>query len=196
MTGSVVHAADTAARDATRAERLAFEATARMNDLLAFADDAPLTPDAARLLLTACTFVQPAQRATMRDVRAACRGAAAAAPNAGPEEAVEARRRQAEVARTAQVTREAEVAREAAEAREAEEARKAKARAEEEATAREAAEEARKAKARAEEQATARAAAEEARKAKARAEEEAKARAEAESKTRGVGYVAKKVRLR
>jgi hypothetical protein len=125
VTGSAVHVADTGARDANRAERLAFEATARMSDLLAFADDAPLTPEAARLLLTACTFVQAAQRATMRDVRAACRGVAA--PDAGPEEVVEARRRQVDVVSKAQVAHEAETAGEAAKARKAEEARSANA---------------------------------------------------------------------
>ncbi len=83
MTGSIVHVAETAARDADRAARLAAEAMVRMNDLLAFAEDVPFTAAAAGLLLSACTLTQPAERATMRDIRAACRRGADAVTAAG-----------------------------------------------------------------------------------------------------------------
>jgi serine/threonine protein kinase len=69
VTGEVVHDAATSQRDADRAVRLAQLAAERMTGFLDFEGQSELTPEAARLLLNACTILEPAERLSIKVIR-------------------------------------------------------------------------------------------------------------------------------
>ena len=72
-TGEMVHNAQNAARIADRTTRLVSTAQKILQDLLAFAQDSSLTVEATNLLLGACKFEKPENRATFRQINKLCK---------------------------------------------------------------------------------------------------------------------------
>ena len=71
--GAIAKAAARAAATASAKAALVSQATERLQTILAFAQDSPLTLEAMQMLAQACTKDDPADRCTFRDVQQLCK---------------------------------------------------------------------------------------------------------------------------